>query len=129
MLPELVLKQSYIQPSNLPTSHFHNLYSTMFHRSKQKSSDKTLKVTKILCFFYKLLRRMTMIQSLSFQNNSCLYPAGKRRKEIGLLDSSRGSAKRIKSWQISENCLNTYLLPGDVLFVKQQQKLEVGRRV
>lgn len=65
---------------------------------------------------------MTVVQSLSLQNNSCLYPAGKRRKEIGLLDSSRGSAKGIKSWQISECCLNTYL-PGNVLFVKQQQKL------
>lgn len=53
---------------------------------------------------------MTTVHSLSFQNNSCLYPAGKRRKELGLLDSGGGSAKEIKSWQMSKRCLHTYLL-------------------
>lgn len=51
-----------------------------------------------------------MAHSFSFQNNSCVYPAGKRRTELGLLDSRGVSAKELKNWQISKRCLNTYLL-------------------
>lgn len=75
------------------------------------------------CAFLKLQRRMTMVHSLSFQNNSCLYPAGKRRKELGVLNSSRGLAKRMKSWQfhnavLIHTCSHS---PVDYLFLKQHQ--------
>lgn len=71
-----------------------------------------------------------MAQSLSFQNNSCLYPAGKRRSGLRLLDSRGGSAKEMKSWQISNHGLKTYLLTLTCRFsvYKTTQKLLFGGR-